>query len=179
MPGPSWLPVLVAAAAGALLMSLLWRASRALDRWRMRRRFSRGRAGQKKARKWLCARGFEVLAEEAPIPAAVEVDGERLPYELRIDFVVSKGRRVYGVEVKTGSRAPDPSHRETRRQLLEYSAHLGLDGLFLLDMDTPQLMQIRFPGLRQPRGAAGWLRALLWGVALGAALGAAAARLAG
>lgn len=159
----------LSAAGGALVAWLILRVRRALDAWRLRRRFARGRSGHKKARRTLKSHGFEVLGEEVPIPGAVEVDGQRRGYELRIDFVVGKGRRTYGVEVKTGARAPDPMHRDTRRQLLEYSAHLGLDGLYLLDMEEGRLMRVRFPALQRRRGG-GWILPMLLGAALGVAL---------
>lgn len=143
-----------------------------LRRWaelrRVRRRFRRGARGQRKARGFLQRRGFEILAEEYELEAHLEVDGELHPYQVRVDYLVRRGGRVYGVEVKTGSRAPDPLHRPTRRQLLEYSQLLDEDGLYLLDMEQRRLMRVRFRGPRR-RGGSGWLLALLCGFVLGAA----------
>ena len=147
---------------------VLW-VRRALEVRRMRRRFRRGRAGQEKARDYLQARGFEVLAEEHMAQAHVEVDGELLPYQLRVDFIVGKGRLTYAVEVKTGKQAPDPMHRATRRQLLEYCMGLDVDGLYLLDMESPRLLRIRFPGLVRG-GRPGWIWGLICGLILGAGL---------
>jgi hypothetical protein len=72
------------------------------------------------------------------------------------------------VEVKTGEQAIDPLDPRTRRQLLEYSLALRLHGLFLLDMETPRLMRIRFPGVAS-RGARIWPWVLVCGFALGVA----------
>ncbi len=159
---------LAAAVAGLVLFAhLVLRARGYLELRRMRRRFARGARGQKAARKLLARRGFEVLDEEHEVTGEVEVDGRPQPYTVRVDYLVRQGGRVYGVEVKTGEKAPDPLHRPTRRQLLEYSHLLGLDGLYLLDMERRRLMRVRFPGAARRRG--GWLIVLLVGAALGAA----------
>ena len=57
--------------------------------------------------------------------------------------MVKRRRRKYAVEVKTGKSA-DPSHRNTRRQLLEYAKTYAVDGLLLLDADTERLYHVRF-----------------------------------
>jgi len=154
---------------------VLW-SRRALERRRMRRRFRRGAAGHEAARGYLRQRGFQLLGEEVPLTAEVEVDGLMHPYELRLDFVVARGRRTYGVEVKTGEKATDPLYRDTRRQLLEYShCGRGLDGLYLLDMETRNLMRVRFPGGAY-QGRRGWLLGLALGLLAGAGIGFALAR---
>jgi hypothetical protein len=147
-----------------------------LEARRLRRRLRRAARGQAQARRYLEQRGFSILAEEHEVAAELEVDGQRVAYSVRIDYLVGKGRRTYGVEVKTGERATDPANRSTRRQLLEYSQLLrpALDGLFLLDMDTPRLMRIRFPDPAVPRSGR-WL----WVLGVGFALGALAATLLG
>jgi len=164
------------AALGALALGLAtfaWlvlRVRRYLELRRLRRRFARGAEGQREATDFLQRRGFEVLAEEHQIPGRLEVDGEPRDYKVRVDLLVRRGRRVYGVEVKTGSKATDPLYRPTRRQLLEYSHLLSVDGLFLLDMDARRLMRIRFcsPG-RQRAGRRLWLMMLIAGFVLGVA----------
>lgn len=162
----------------ALTLAVVWstlRARAALERWRLRRRLRRGVLGQQRARVLLEDRGYDVLAEEQPLYGAVELDGQRMDYTVRLDYVVRRGKRIYGVEVKTGERATDPLYRATRRQLLEYSHLLAssVDGLLLLDMDHARLSEVRFPGPSRRRGA------LLLLLCIGFALGAAAARLVG
>lgn len=135
---------------GLILGGVLVRwASRFLDRMRRKKRSRRGQKGQKQARKFLRKRGYKVLAENPAMKTRVEVDGETFTRKVMVDFLVEKGARTYVVEVKTGSNDTDPLHEATRRQLLEYATvYDDVDGLFLLDMETPRLMRIRFPALK-------------------------------
>ena len=166
---PQQWAVLAAAVVGlAVFAHLVLRARGYLELRRLRRRFTRGARGQKAARKLLARRGFEVLDEEHQVTGEVEVDGRAHPYTVRVDYLVRQGGRLYGVEVKTGEKAPDPLHRPTRRQLLEYSHLLEVDGLYLLDMEARRLMRVRFPRASRRRGGR-WLLTLLLGAALGAA----------
>jgi hypothetical protein len=160
------LVVVAAASAGAcVLLTLLLRSYAAA--WVTRRRFRRGAAGQRDARQLLERRGYRVVAEEVPLTGHMVVDGHEVGYEVRLDLVVQRGRRYYGVEVKTGRRAPDPRHRTTRRQLLEYCLLLHADGLLLLDMEARRLVPVSFPH-------AGSRAKLHWAMTLAtAALGAA------
>jgi Holliday junction resolvase-like predicted endonuclease len=160
-------------AAGAVVLSfVVLRVRSWVESVRVRRRLRRGVRGQRRARTYLEQLGFDILAEEHELSAEMEVDGELMAYTLRIDYLVQKRRRTYGVEVKTGEQAGDPCYRATRRQLLEYSQALpvAVDGLLLLDMEQRRLMEVRFPGLeRRPRRPP----ASIW-VALGFVMGAAA-----
>jgi Holliday junction resolvase-like predicted endonuclease len=140
----------VCALLGLILGGVLVRwASRFLDRMRRKKRSRRGQKGQKQARKFLRKRGYKVLAENPAMKTRMEVDGETFTRKVMVDFLVEKGQRTYAVEVKTGSNDTDPLHEATRRQLLEYATvYDDVDGLFLLDMETPRLMRIRFPALK-------------------------------
>jgi hypothetical protein len=145
-----------------------------LEGWRVQRRLRRGVEGQRAARDFLEQQGFEILAEEHSASSEVEVDGQRHAFDVRIDFLARRRSKLFGVEVKTGERAVDPVCRATRRQLLEYSQIFPLDGLFLLDMETPRLMRVQFPAVaRGPR----WRWPLVLG--LGFVLGVAAVILLG
>jgi Holliday junction resolvase-like predicted endonuclease len=134
---------------------------KALEIRRIRQRFQKGRAGQKAAQKVLERQGFEIISHEHRLCSVVEIDGEPFPYDARIDFIVRKGRKLFGVEVKTGDKATNPLYRPTRRQLLEYSRLLPFDGLFLLDMDTERLLRVGFMESLQRRPL------LRWGIAFG------------
>lgn len=159
MPQVFWVFALSGAVLGAALVLLALTLGRAWRRQRWRRRLRRGRRGEEQAPALLEELGFEVLAAEERLEGVVEVDGEPRTFEVRVDFMVRRGRRIYAVEVKTGERAPDPLQRSTRRQLREYAALLGVDGLYLLDMEARELHDVRFPELAT-RG--GNLRAMLW-----------------
>lgn len=169
-----WAALAAAAAGLAFFAWLVLRARRYLELRRFRRRMRRGAQGQREAVDFLQRRGFEILAEEHELHGVLEVDGEPLDYAVRVDFLVRKGRRLHGVEVKTGEKATNPLHRPTRRQLLEYSHLLDVDGLYLLDMDAPRLMRVRFCDA-QPRRRGRWVWPVL--LMVGFALGAVAAAL--
>ncbi len=164
MPSPS-AAIAAALLAGALLALLLARWWR---RVRLARRFRRGLAGQAEARGLLARRGYELLAEELEAEGELLVDGERRSFSVRVDYLARRRGRLYGVEVKTGEKAPDPLAIPTRRQLREYQAVLGpeLDGMLLVDMEARELHEVRFP---EPRRRGRWALALLVGIALGAA----------
>lgn len=136
---------------GVIMGGVLVRwASRFLDRLRRKKRSRRGQKGEKQALKFLRKRGYKVLAEKPAMKTRVEVDGELLTRKVMVDLLVEKEGRTYAVEVKTGSNDTNPLHDATRRQLLEYAlVYDDVDGLFLLDMETPRLMQIRFPALKR------------------------------
>jgi Holliday junction resolvase-like predicted endonuclease len=133
----------------------------------LRRRFRRAASGEDEARRVLEARGFRVVADQQVVAGEMEVDRERHRFEVRIDYLVERRGRMYGVEVKTGAKAVDPLAPATRRQLREYSAVLPIEGLFLLDMESRRLMTIRFPARSGPGHSAWWILAV--GFALGAA----------
>jgi len=142
----------------------------------MRQRFKRGAQAEHKARAVLEREGYKLLDEQKSIKPTVLVDGTPHKYSVRIDVVATRGGQTYGVEVKSGKKAINPTERSTRRQLLEYAHVYAFDGLILLDMETPRLMKIEFPDCaghapRQSRWA--WL----WLVAVGFVLGIAAVTL--
>lgn len=158
------------AAVALALVGFAWlvlRVRRGLERARLRRRFHRAARGQRRARALLEREGFNILAEEQVASGEMVVDGEPQAFEVRVDFLVERDRRSYAVEVKTGAKATDPLGRATRRQLGEYARVLGVDGVYLLDMETPRLVEVSFPGPRVAR-AGGRLWPLLLGVILGA-----------
>jgi Holliday junction resolvase-like predicted endonuclease len=139
----------------------------------MRRRFKRGAQAETEAREVLEAKGYKLLDEQKTIKPTVLVDGAPREYSVRIDVVATRRGKTYGVEVKTGEKAINPTESSTRRQLLEYAHVYAFDGLFLLDMETRNLMKIEFPG-HVPRQSR-WARP--WFVAVGFVLGMAAATL--
>jgi len=91
--------------------------------------------------------GYTLVAAQRGRQAWLEVDGRRLRYWVRPDFLVEDpaGRR-FVVEVKTGARAPDPAHVPTRRQLLEYHVVFGdAAGVLLVDVEAGAVREVRFP----------------------------------
>ncbi len=80
--------------------------------------------------------------------ATLRFDGEPLTFSVRADLIARCRRgRLFVVEVKTGSLAPDPRHGPTRRQLLEYSLIFGTPYLLLVDMQARRIHEIGFERL--------------------------------
>ena len=162
-------PIIAALAIAAVLGGLAWRAvTRAWRKWKTQRRFRHGARGEEKARAALRRRGFEILEEQARRFPLMYVGGKEESFEVRADYLVRrKGRRAV-VEVKTGTRAPDPTYRNTRRQLLEYARCYDVDDIHLYDADSDTLREIRFAGAAA--SAPSRWRGFRWGFGLGVVL---------
>jgi len=132
---------------GVLLFALLiagpssWRTYR--RRRNRRRALAHGRKMETQAAKMLRRWGYRILDRHPRAEARWWVDGQLMTAVVEVDYLVKRRRRKYAVEVKTGKSA-DPSHRSTRRQLLEYAKTYAVDGLLLLDADLKRLYQVRF-----------------------------------
>lgn len=185
---PSLLAAIAFAAAGvavALVQSLRlsWRA--ALPGRRLRAKAARAARGEVRAEALLARRGFSVEARQAPGRWSFAVDGEPVAVGVRADLVVTRGRRRFVAEVKTGGRAPSVTAPATRRQLLEYHhaafGEASIDGVLLVDAEAERVVEVRFPpsGGAARDGAARRVALVLFGVAVGALLGGALARLGG
>lgn len=144
------------ALAVALVFALLaaggWVAI-AWTRWRRARRIARlrraGTRGERRGRALLEAAGFRVEVEQPTAMLEVLVDGERHCFQVRADFLVSRGRRRYIAEAKGGAEVATVAHRGTRRQLLEYArAFPEVDGLLLVDAVGGGVQRVVFPGSR-------------------------------
>jgi hypothetical protein len=149
--------------AGAFLS---WHAYHALRIHAMRRRFARGAHGEEQARAFLLKHGFSILDEQHKLSGNMFVDSQKIDFSVSADFMVKRKGRTGIVEVKTGTRAIDPSSRETRRQIFEYYHLFDVDDFFFFDAENERLMSIRFAegaGIR-PSRMAPWL----WGCITGA-----------
>lgn len=144
------LAVLVGVALGAVVALTLTRAVR---RWRMARRFARGRWLEAEARAFLLRKGFQVASHGVSVPARLLVDGAPRAYEVRLDYVVLDLQgRSWVAEVKSGDVAPDPVQRATRRQLLEYAVLVPQAiGVLLVDMEARAVHEVAFPNLEALR----------------------------
>lgn len=134
---------------GALLLVCLWlwaRLRAAQGRWSRasRARNRRAQGGEAAAEALLEAHGFTVVERQAVVEAAMWVDGEERRYTVRFDLLVHKGGQNYVAEVKTGERAPDPTHPPTRRQLLEYALLMPDHGVLLIDMEDGAIVEVDF-----------------------------------
>lgn len=167
--------LILALAALGVAVSAWWaslRLSRAWRRRQMLRRFARGREGEHRAADLLRRHGFKLLATQSTGTWRMRVGGTWEEGHVRADALASRSGRLYVVEVKTGSRAPDPTSSATRRQLLEYQQVFHPDGILLADMETELLYEVAFaPGVSElhPAGGSG-LRGFWVGFVAGGAL---------
>ena len=138
----------VAVLIAALLLVFLWlgwRLARARVSRRARARARGGLRGEAAAVRLLEREGYTVEARGLVHEAAILVDGEPMPYEVRIDLLARCPEGwLHVVEVKTGKRAPDPRHPPTRRQLLEYALLFGTSRVLLVDMEEGVIREISF-----------------------------------
>lgn len=167
--GP-WGPLVLAAVGGvlaALAIGAWWRGRRASRRARA------GIAAEDVAERLLRAAGYRVLRRPYSATAHVIVDGERQEVAVRADMLVERGGRRFVTEVKSTGRVADPTLPETRRQLLEYAVALGGGEVLLVDTVEQRIVHVAFRYGRRARTP----RAAAVGLAVGLALGFAAARL--
>ena len=129
---------------GALFFYFIYKSFR---RWRLRSRLRRGISAEKKAERLLQSRGYEVLSVQRPFKMSMYVDGYKKEYTVRPDAFARKRRMIYVVEFKTGSTAPNPVYKNTRRQLLEYYHGISADGLLLVNVDDGSIRNIKFGDL--------------------------------
>lgn len=125
---------------------------------------NRGIDLEKKAGKFLKAKGYTVLSFQEQDSYEMIVDGKPSTINLRYDFKVKKAGKTYLVEVKTGKTATDFKNSATRRQLLEYSLVCNVDGFLLLNMDEKVIQHIEFPFGNQANY--NWLWGILAGLLL-------------
>ena len=163
----------VVAGIAVLTATRLWWRS-ATRRWASSRRRARAREGEIEAEEFLERRGYRILERQVRRRAHYLVDGAPRGAEVIADLLVARRGRRFIAEVKTGTKAPDPMHRATRRQLLEYAHAFDVDGLLLVDADQRRVSSFEVPQAR--RSSARWLWLAL-GLAAGAVAGATAARL--
>ena len=154
-------------AAFALVQTtrLWWRT--ASKRWSFARRRERGREGEIEAEALLERAGYQILGRQVRRVARYRVDGELHEATVVADLRVIRRGKVYVAEVKTGAKAPDPMHRGTRRQLLEYAHAFDVEGLLLVDADRRTIK--RFEVASGEHGSSHWYW-LAAGVAVGFAL---------
>ena len=84
----------------------------------------KGKKGEKASMKLLEKNGYKILEEQIKLEGFLLVDEALRKFELRPDLLVEKDGIRYIAEIKTGEVA-NPSNRNTRRQLHEYSYYSG------------------------------------------------------
>lgn len=88
--------------------------------------------------------GYELVEEQSPISMEMEIDGERVAYEIRPDGMAVRGEESFLVEIKTGVKAGDLSNPITRRQLFEYYFSLPCSGVLFVKPEEGSVQTVRF-----------------------------------
>ncbi len=114
------------------------------ERYSLNDRFRKARRAESRAISFLTDRGYEVLDTQKTAQVVTLVDGRPETNFVRADALVTKGNRIYVVDVKTGYKAPNISNTATRRQLLEYYLAYNVDGVLLVNMTTEEIKKIAF-----------------------------------
>jgi hypothetical protein len=130
---------------GAILgIALFYFLSKAWQGWRLRRRLDHGIKMEAKGEKILRQAGYHLSGIQQDMVATLYVNGEPHSYKIRPDALAQKNGTSYAVEIKSGSTAPNPLFKETRRQMLEYYFYFPVDGVLLVDADQETITLVEF-----------------------------------
>ena len=103
----------------------------------------RGKKGERTSIKLLEKNGYKVLDEQIKLNGYFFIDDELNEFDLRPDLLVEKDGVQYIAEIKTGEVA-NPSNRNTRRQLHEYSYYSNQDVILLVDPIKKTIKRLSF-----------------------------------
>ena len=115
--------------------------------WRYRKR---GKSGEIKALNLLKKNGYKILESQLTLPGQFHVNEEPLDFEIRPDYLVEKDGSLYLAEIKTGNSG-SLSHRETRRQLLEYACLSETYTIILVDATNETISRVTFYSIDSPQ----------------------------
>lgn len=149
MDPSTWL--VVALCVAVILLFALWRRADTRVARHNRARQRAARIGEEGAEQLLYDAGYRVIDRQVTRRWWLHVDGEPREVSCRADLLVEarsrspfpRGARLVA-EVKTGQRAPDPTHPGTRRQLMEYSRVFDVAGVLLVDMERGSVQHVEF-----------------------------------
>ncbi|MDC3088148.1 hypothetical protein OA505_00010 [Alphaproteobacteria bacterium] len=103
----------------------------------------RGKKGERTSIQLLKKNGYKVLDEQIKLNGYFFIDDELNKFDLRPDLLVEKDGIQYIAEIKTGEVA-NPSNRDTRRQLHEYSYYSNQDIILLVDPIKKSIKRLSF-----------------------------------
>ena len=103
----------------------------------------RGKKAEKKAIKLLKKNGYKIQNYQPIGKGHVLQDNEKVHFDIRADLIVSKDKKLYIAEVKSGASA-SIKEINTRRQLLEYSKVFENNNLILIDTEKNKIKKIEF-----------------------------------
>ncbi len=102
-----------------------------------------GDNGEKVARKYLEKEGFKDIKSQKQFAVTYFLNGKKISFDIKPDFVAKKKGEDWIIEVKTGSVAT-LKKSETRRQILEYSYAFKDYRIALFDATNKKFYEIDF-----------------------------------
>ena len=103
----------------------------------------KGKKAEQKAIKLLKKNGYKIESFQTTAKGKLLQDDETLTFLIRADLIVSKDKKKFIAEAKSG-KAASIEEINTRRQLLEYSKVFNNKNLILIDTEKNKIKKIEF-----------------------------------
>ena len=103
----------------------------------------KGKKAEQKAIKLLKKNGYKIESFQTTAKGKLLQDDETLTFLIRADLIVSKNKKKFIAEVKSG-KAASIEEINTRRQLLEYAKVFNTKDLILIDTKKNKIKKIEF-----------------------------------
>ena len=103
----------------------------------------KGKKAEQKAITLLKKNGYKIESFQTTAKGKLLQDNETINFLIRADLIVSKDKKKFIAEVKSG-RAASIEEINTRRQLLEYSRVFNNTNLILIDTEKNKIKKIEF-----------------------------------
>lgn len=147
--------------SSAVIGAFIWQAFRKrVISYKANRVRKHGTKGEKIAEQWLEKHGFNIISVQDSVKGEFECDGENIPYQVKPDIIAENEDGTWVIEVKTGKSA-NPSHGDTRRQILEYAHLYPEHNMALFDADhklfQPIVFYSDFSPSQKPKTSGIWL----------------------
>ena len=103
----------------------------------------KGKKAEQKAIKLLKKNGYKIESFQTTAKGKLLQNDETVRFFIRADLIVSKDKKKFIAEVKSG-KAASIEEINTRRQLLEYSKVFNNNNLILIDTEKNKIKKIEF-----------------------------------
>ena len=103
----------------------------------------KGKKAEQKAIKLLKKNGYKIESFQTTAKGKLLQDDETINFFIRADLIISKNKKKFIAEVKSGKSA-SIEDINTRRQLLEYSKVFNNKNLILIDTEKNKIKKIEF-----------------------------------
>ena len=103
----------------------------------------KGKKAEQKAITLLKKNGYKIESFQTTAKGKLLQDDETVSFFIRADLIVSKDKKKFIAEVKSG-KAASIEEIYTRRQLLEYSTVFNNKNLILIDIEKNKIKKIEF-----------------------------------